>query len=104
MPDNDYREVQIIHPETGGIATVPDTSLGQHYLAGWVPLSAENAPEHHPVPGEPAPMTQAEVAAGLRDRADELSPPEPSPPARQPATPAAKTSGHAAGGGKNTEE
>jgi hypothetical protein len=105
--DNDYREVRIIHPETGGIATVPDTSLGQHYLAGWVPLAAEDAPEYKPGPGEPVPLTEAQVADGLRKRADELAPPgKPAPPTDSPPgkQAAAKTSGHAAGGGKNTEE
>jgi hypothetical protein len=68
MPDNDYREVRIIHPDTGGIATVPDTSLAQHYRAGWALLADDLQPPAEPIAGQPRPLTQAEVEAARQQK------------------------------------
>jgi hypothetical protein len=65
---------KIIHPGNGNVATVPRSSLGYHYAAGWAPLdeTPESAPE--PVP-EPAPVRASAVQAALAgqpaDQADD---------------------------------
>ena len=65
--------VKIIHPVTGGIAEVPDSSLPQHYASGWHLLADDEAPPPpEPVP-EPEPMTRtqaAQAAAGAEDKED----------------------------------
>jgi hypothetical protein len=70
MPENNYREVRIIHPDTGGVATVPESSLAQHYLAGWTLLADDLAPD--PVPAGPEPLTEAQVQADIKRRQDEF--------------------------------
>jgi hypothetical protein len=54
--------VKVIHPETGGIAEVPEIGLFQYYLSGWRRLAADEDITPPPVP-EPEPVTFAEVAA-----------------------------------------
>jgi hypothetical protein len=54
--------VQIIHPETGGIAEVNRSSLTQHYAAGWRLLAGDEVPQPEPPP-EPEPMTKAQAAS-----------------------------------------
>lgn len=60
MPEPGF--VKIIHPETGAISEQPQSSLFQHYQAGWRLLAEGDVP---PVvaPSEPAPMSEAEVKA-----------------------------------------
>jgi hypothetical protein len=53
--------VQIIHPETGGIAEVHQSSLTQHYAAGWRLLADDEVPQPEPEP-DPAPVTKAQAA------------------------------------------
>jgi hypothetical protein len=53
--------VQIIHPETGGTAEVHQSSLTQHYAAGWRLLADDEVPQPEP-PEEPAPVTKAQAA------------------------------------------
>ncbi len=55
---------KIISPDTGATAEVPESSLFQHYQAGWR-LLAEGDVKPVTAPSEPAPMTEAEVAAAL---------------------------------------
>jgi hypothetical protein len=57
----DSEWVQIIHPETGGIAEVNRSSLTQHYAGGWRLLAPDEVPQPEPVP-EPEPMTRAQAA------------------------------------------
>lgn len=57
--------VKIIHPETGGIAEVPDSSLTQHYASGWRLLGDDEAPPDEPEP-EPPPMTRAQAAKAVK--------------------------------------
>lgn len=54
-------EVQIIHPGTGGVATVPRSSLPHHYASGWR-LLADDEKKQDQAPPEPAPMTRAQAA------------------------------------------
>lgn len=54
-------DVQIIHPETGGIAAVPESSLSHYYASGWRLLADDEAPQQEPAP-EPEPMTRAQAA------------------------------------------
>lgn len=42
--------VRIFNPETQGTAVVPETSLAQHYRAGWAPLDESAEPEAEPDP------------------------------------------------------
>jgi hypothetical protein len=53
--------VQIIHPETGGTGEVHQSSLPQHYAAGWRLLAPDEVsqPEHAP---EPEPVTRKQAA------------------------------------------
>lgn len=64
MPEPGF--VKIIHPETGGIAEQPESSLFQHYQSGWR-LLAEGDVKPEVAPEEPAPMTEAEVKAALAE-------------------------------------
>lgn len=61
--------VQIIHPETGGIAEVHRDGLAQYYASGWTLLTAETAPPAEPAPEPPAPMSEGEVARGRAAKA-----------------------------------
>jgi hypothetical protein len=67
-----YRNVMIIHPETGNLAEVPDTALRQHYQAGWVPLAPDNGPGPKYGDDHPKALSRREVAEGLATRAAEL--------------------------------
>lgn len=70
-----YRNVSIIHPESGAQAQVPDSALAQYYQAGWTLLAAEGAPPRDNLPPDtPEPQTATQVAEGLRARAAELAP------------------------------
>lgn len=56
--------VRIIHPETQGVAEVPESSLGQHYRAGWALLDESNMPQPDPEPDPPKPArAKADKAA-----------------------------------------
>jgi hypothetical protein len=55
--------VQIIHPETGGTAEVHQSSLTQHYAAGWRLLADDEVPQPEPEPEpEPEPVTRKQAA------------------------------------------
>lgn len=59
-------DVKIIHPQTQGIAEVPEESLPHHYRAGWRLLTeGEEAALAAPAP-EPKPMTRAQAAKAAR--------------------------------------
>lgn len=60
--------VKIIHPETGGIADVPESSLPHHYRAGWRPLADDEVPQPEPEP-EPEPVTRAQAAKAAKKTA-----------------------------------
>jgi hypothetical protein len=62
MPEPGF--VTIISTDTGNTADVPQSSLFQHYQAGWRLLADGDLPPVTP-PGEPAPVTEAEVKAAL---------------------------------------
>jgi hypothetical protein len=55
--------VLIIHPGLGpaSVSEVPESSLGQHYAAGWRLLAEDDIPEPEPEP-VPEPVTKAQVA------------------------------------------
>lgn len=74
-----YRNVWIIHPETGATAEVPDSALAQHYLGGWTLMAPEGFPKREVPEGVPEPLTASEVADRLRQRAAELAPPAATP-------------------------
>ena len=60
--------VQIIHPETGGIAEVHQSSLHQHYAAGWRLLADGDVPDE--VPDEaPPPVSKAKAAQAAKEAA-----------------------------------
>ncbi len=61
MPEPGF--VLIIHPGLGpgSVSEVPESSLGQHYAAGWRLLAEGDVPEVKPEP-EPEPVTKAQVA------------------------------------------
>ena len=61
MPEPGF--VLIIHPGLGpaSVSEVPESSLGQHYAAGWRLLAEDDIPEVKPEP-EPAPVTRAQAA------------------------------------------
>jgi uncharacterized protein YciI len=61
--------VQIIHPETGGIAEVHRDGLQQYYASGWTLLTADMAPPAEPEPEPPAPMSEGQVAKGRAAKA-----------------------------------
>lgn len=52
-------DVKIIHPGTGNIAEVPESSLAHHYRSGWTLLAEEPPQEPERVP---EPMTEAQAA------------------------------------------
>lgn len=54
--------VKIIHPETGNVGEVPESSLPMYYRAGWTLLTEQNEPPADAAPGTPAPMSVAEAA------------------------------------------
>lgn len=54
--------VKIIHPETGNVGEVPESSLPMHYRAGWTLLTEQNAPPADAEAATPAPMSEAEAA------------------------------------------
>jgi hypothetical protein len=60
MPEPGF--VQIIHPGLGpdSVSEVPESSLGQHYAAGWRLLADDDLPEDKPEP-EPAPVSRAQA-------------------------------------------
>jgi len=69
LPGADPGFVKIIHPGTGNQAEVYGDGFGlaQYWAAGWVPLTAEEAKaQAPPEPGVPAPMTEGQVAEGLK--------------------------------------
>jgi len=71
LPGADPGFVKIIHPETGGVAEVSELGLAQWWVAGWVPLTAENAPPGEPGAGSSPPaLTEAQVAQGLTAKPD----------------------------------
>ena len=53
--------VQIIHPETGGTGEVHQSSLPQHYAAGWRLLADDEVPQPDPDP-DPEPVTRKQAA------------------------------------------
>jgi hypothetical protein len=61
MPEPGF--VLIIHPGLGpgSVSEVPESSLGQHYAAGWRLLQDDDIPEPEPEP-EPKPVTRAQAA------------------------------------------
>jgi 8-oxo-dGTP pyrophosphatase MutT (NUDIX family) len=59
---------KIIHPETGNIAEVPESSLSHHYRAGWAPL--DESPEPDPEP-DPEPVRAAAAAAEISSESTE---------------------------------
>lgn len=59
--------VKIIHPETGNIAEVPESSLPHHYRAGWAPL--DESPEPDPVP-DPRPVRAGKKPAAAEGSGD----------------------------------
>lgn len=54
-------DVQIIHPDTGNIAEVPESSLPHHYRSGWRLLADGEKTGPAPEP-DPPPMTKAQAA------------------------------------------
>jgi hypothetical protein len=77
LPGAEPGFVKIIHPDTGGIAEVYRDGLAQYWLAGWRPLTEEDAPPADPYPGVPEPLTEAQVAEGraaAEDKADKAAP------------------------------
>ena len=54
-------DVKIIHPVTGGIAAVPESSLAHYYASGWRLLAGDEAPQPEAAP-EPEPVTLAQAA------------------------------------------
>jgi hypothetical protein len=76
MPEPGF--ARIIHPASGNIAEVPQSSLRQHYAAGWAPLDESPEPETEPAP----PAAVRAPAAAEPD-----TPPVPvRPPAYEPDT------------------
>jgi hypothetical protein len=55
MPEPGF--ARIIHPASGNIAEVPQSSLRQHYAAGWAPLDESPEPETEPAPTPDTPDT-----------------------------------------------
>ena len=66
MPEPGF--VLIIHPGLGpgSVSEVPESSLGQHYAAGWRLLQDDDIPEAKPEP-EPAPMTRAQATKASKN-------------------------------------
>ena len=62
--------VQIIHPETGGVAEVHRDSLAQWYAGGWRLLAPDDPAAAPPEPpAEPEPMTRAQAAEAAEQAA-----------------------------------
>jgi hypothetical protein len=103
MPELGYTPVKIIHPETGGIAEVPDTSLWVWFRSGWRRLKADDIPPDEPQ-AEPAPMSQGQVEAARQDKAadDAQAAAEAAAASSGPASPGSKAGSKS--GSKNTEE
>jgi hypothetical protein len=61
MPEPGF--VQIIHPGLGpsSVSEVPESSLAQHYRAGWRLLAPDDLPKPEPEP-VPEPVTKAQAA------------------------------------------
>lgn len=57
--------VQIIHPETGGIAEVHQSSLYQWYAGGWRLLADDEMPQPE-APPEPPPVSKAQAAKAAK--------------------------------------
>jgi hypothetical protein len=55
---------KIIHPGNGNVATVPRSSLGYHYAAGWAPLDETPEPTPERI-REPAALRASDVQAGI---------------------------------------
>jgi hypothetical protein len=62
MPEPGF--VKVISVASGAIAEVPQSSLFQHYQAGWRLLAEGDVPPQV-APEEPAPMSEADVKAAL---------------------------------------
>lgn len=65
--------VQIIHPDTGNIAEVPELALPHYYRGGWTLLTPDNAPPSEAEAPPPAPMTEAEAAKARSAKASKAS-------------------------------
>lgn len=61
--------VQIIHPETRGVAEVHRSSLPQWYQSGWRLLAGDEIPQPEP-PAEPPPMTRTQAAQAAGQAAE----------------------------------
>jgi hypothetical protein len=61
--------VQIIHTETGGIAEVHRSSLGQHYAAGWRLLAPDEVPQPE-TETEPEPVTRKQAARAAQAKTE----------------------------------
>ena len=69
----DSEWVQIIHPGTGGVATVHRSSLYQWYQGGWRLLAGDEAEALEPgPPPEPEPMSKAQAATAATDEPGEM--------------------------------
>jgi hypothetical protein len=66
MPEPGF--VLIIHPGLGpdSVSEVPESSLGQHYAAGWRLLADDDLPEPAPEP-EPEPVSRKQAAKASKD-------------------------------------
>jgi len=69
MPEEGF--VQIIHPGLGpgSVSVVPQSSLAQHYRAGWRLLAPDDLPEPAPEP-VPEPVTTKQAAKASKDEGD----------------------------------
>jgi hypothetical protein len=85
-----YRMVKIIHPETGGVAEVPDSALGTYYGSGWTLLAPDDAPKPPTPPDAPAPLSRKEVAD--RQQAEAAAESHPAAPTRKPSGTSSKES------------
>jgi hypothetical protein len=65
--------VFIVHDGIGpaSLSQVPQTSLGQHYRAGWRPANAGDLPQPEPEPAPPPAETRKQAAkAASKDEGD----------------------------------
>jgi hypothetical protein len=62
--------VQIIHPGTGNTGEVHQSSLPQHYAAGWRLLADDEVPQPEPAP-EPEPVTRKQAAKAAQANKNE---------------------------------
>jgi hypothetical protein len=67
MSENSFTPVKIIHPQTGGVAEVPDTSLHVWYRSGWRRLMPDDMPPPEVAAGEPPPLSQGQVEAAKQE-------------------------------------